>query len=107
MAANESSSRELDRLFNDMDESYVLSNEQKNYKVKMVTGAFTTFAVGVVSYLLRAGSLMSCFLSTVPLWKGLDPIAVLASKKKKDDKKEPSSKTDTDSDTLLDKREIE
>ena len=104
MTENESFSRQLDQVYNDMDESYALAYEQKNYQVKMVTGVFGTFAVGVVSYLLRAGSLLSCFLSATPLWKGLDPIAVLASKKKKDDQNEPSSETDTDtdSDTLFD-----
>jgi hypothetical protein len=50
---------------------------------------------------------MSCFLSTVPLWKGIDPIAVLDHKKKKDDEKAPSAETDTDSNILFDSRESE
>jgi hypothetical protein len=96
---------QLDHLYNDMDDSYALAYEQKNFHVKIVTGVFTTFAVGVVSYLMRAGSLMSCFLSTAQIWKKLDPIAVLPSKKKKKGEKEISAKTDSDSDVLPDTRE--
>ena len=43
---------------------------------------------GIVSWVLRAGSLMTSFLSVVPLWKQIDPLPVLSAaavKKAKDD----------------------
>ena len=53
-------------------------------------GAGASLAAGVASYMLRAGSLMSSFLATVPIWKGFDPVAVLllAKPTKKRDAKE-------------------
>ncbi len=49
----------------------------------MVTITTTTFSIGIVSYLLRAGSILASFASTLPLWRGFDPIAVFTGDKKK------------------------
>jgi len=48
----------------------------------------------LASYLLRAGSLISSFLATVPIWKGFDPVAILVrpkKKRKKDKNTEPDN----------------
>ena len=99
--------QQLDYLSHNIDESYSLTQAQKNFNVKVATGVFTSFAVGYVSYLLRAGSLLSCFLSSTPLWKRLDPIAVLNAKKKKDEKKESANKKEIEDDNYPEKREHE
>ena len=43
-------------------------------------------AAGIVSYLLRAGSLMSSFLATMPVWSNFDPVAILVKPSKKQKK---------------------
>ncbi len=64
----------------------------------MTSGVSVSLAAGVVSYLLKAGSLMSSFLSTVPIWKGFDPVAIMfgpKKKKKKDTEQENEQQPDT------------
>ena len=64
----------------------------------MASGASASFAVGAASYLLRAGSLMSSFLATVPIWKGFDPVAILITPKKKKKTDEGTHEPVTDAD---------
>jgi len=42
----------------------------------------------VVAWLLRSGALLSSLLSSIPLWKGYDPLPVLAYKDDDDEKKD-------------------
>jgi len=55
----------------------------------MASGMSASFTIGTAGYLLRGGSLLSSFLTTVPLWKAFDPVAILLipKKKKKKDRK--------------------
>jgi hypothetical protein len=69
-----------------MDESFKQSSEEQKTVVYAVSGVSATFAAGVVSYLLRAGSLMSSFLATMPIWKGYDPVSILVAAKDKNKK---------------------
>ena len=70
-------------MHNEMDQSYENLEYKNNFVIYTASGMTASFAAGFVSYLLRAGSLMSSFLSTVPLWKSYDPIAVLIAPRKK------------------------
>ena len=45
--------------------------------------ATATLTAGVVTYLLRASSLLSSLLFSLPAWHRFDPIAVFAGKRKK------------------------
>ncbi|WP_020588982.1 hypothetical protein [Desulfobacter curvatus] len=47
----------------------------------------TTFTVGIVSYLLRAGALIAGMVSTLPIWRDFDPVIILSGRKK--EKKQP------------------
>ncbi len=78
----------------------------------MASGASASFAVGAASYLLRAGSLMSSFLATVPIWKGFDPVAILVAPKKKKKKEtlwkdvnQAAINTDQKAENMFDKKE--
>ncbi|MGH9893008.1 MAG: cadherin domain-containing protein, partial [bacterium] len=53
--------------------------------LEVLTGAGVVFSVGVVAWLLRGGSLLASLLSTVPLWRGLDPLPILANRRTKED----------------------
>ena len=55
----------------------------------VVTVTTATFTIGIISYLLRAGSLAAALASSLPLWRGFDPIIVFSGdKKKKEDQNE-------------------
>ena len=63
----------------------------------------TTFTVGFVSYLLRTGSLLASVMSTLPLWRGFDPIAVFSGDKKKSENEKENTDTDeSESETFFD-----
>ena len=83
----------LKEMQDDMDESYRESAAYQKTVVYAVSGVSASFAAGFVSYLLRAGSLMSSFLATVPVWSNFDPVAILVSPTKKEEKKKESDNT--------------
>ena len=49
---------------------------------------------GLIAWVLRGGALASALLSTLPLWRSMDPLPLLAArKKKKEDKRIPITDT--------------
>ncbi|MGH8652332.1 MAG: hypothetical protein ACREYE_09230 [Gammaproteobacteria bacterium] len=60
---------------------------QLNDELAVVTGAGVVLSVGFVAWLLRGGSLLAALLSTMPVWKGLDPLPILVSRRTKEDEK--------------------
>jgi hypothetical protein len=48
-------------------------------KVLMVSLAFTSIALtaGLFGWLLRGGSLVAALLSSIPLWRGFDPLVIV------------------------------
>jgi len=50
--------------------------------IKIILGTSTGLTAGFVSWILRAGSLMASFMSTVPLLKRFDPLPIMRSVKK-------------------------
>jgi hypothetical protein len=86
-----------------MDESFNTELKSHAVKARIVTVTAASFAVGFVSYLLRAGSLFASLMSSLPLWRGFDPIAIFSGdKKKKKDRKEISDTDDQKSETFFD-----
>ena len=71
----------------EMDEAFEEATQKNKAQLILTGGVSISLAAGAVSYLLRAGSLMSSFLATIPIWKGFDPIGVLIAPRKKDKKK--------------------
>ena len=89
---------QLEILHQEMDESFEQSASEQKTVVYAVSGVSATFAAGVVSYLLRAGSLMTSFLATMPIWKGFDPVSILIAKKEKSKKDNKSKDTSSSED---------
>jgi hypothetical protein len=59
--------------------------------------------VGFVSYLLRAGSMIAGLMSSLPLCRGFDPIAIFSGdKKRKKDRNEIPNTDGHKSETLFD-----
>jgi VCBS repeat-containing protein len=88
------SKQDYDQLREEIDETYRSEQQSKLMKVRVVTATMTAFTVGFVSYLLRAGSMFASLMSTLPLWRGFDPIAIFVGDKKK--KKNQNDVPDTD-----------
>ncbi|MDT8421813.1 MAG: Ig-like domain-containing protein, partial [Desulfuromonadales bacterium] len=89
----------------EMDKAFDLEAEDKTIRSNLVTVSMTTLTVGLVSYLLRAGSLVASLMSSFPLWRRIDPIVVFARKKKKQAGKETSAEANSTTDQLFDGRD--
>ena len=86
ITTNDSFVKELFKLSQDMDESF--EQEQKRYQLgsEVAVGTAVSLTAGIVSWILRSGSLVASLLSIAPIWKQLDPLPILGgdSKKRKD-----------------------
>jgi len=110
---NDTMRTQIVAMHQDIDAAFEKAEEAHKIVVYMASGVSASFAVGAASYLLRAGSLMSSFLATVPIWKGFDPVAILVApkrKKKKDPKNlpkdvnQPDINTDQRVENMFDKK---
>ncbi len=91
-----------DLLRQDIDNSFDTEVKSQAVKTKIVTVTTATFSAGIVSYLLRAGSLLASLASNMPLWSGFDPITILTGKKEKlKNKNEPSDPKELKVETLF------
>ena len=87
----------------ELDESFNTEQKSQAVKAKVVTISAASFAVGVVSYLLRAGSMIAGLMSSLPLTRGFDPIAIFSGdKKSKKDRNEIPNTDGHKSETLFD-----
>ena len=86
--------QDYDLLKNQIEESYENDQANQAIRARIITVTAASITAGFVSYLLRAGSLIASLVSTLPVWRGFDPIAVLVGKKKK--RKDDKAKTDED-----------
>ena len=94
---------DYDLLREEIDGTFRSEQEANALKTKIVTASMTTFTVGIVSYLLRAGSMVASMMSTLPLWRGFDPIIILSGKKKdKKGKDEMAEGTEQRPETIFD-----
>ena len=63
-----------------------LSDEARDRLMgNLSTGAMTTlstFVVGIVTWLFRGASMLSSFMTTLPLWRSFDLMPILDTKKK-------------------------
>ena len=59
----------------------------------VVGGSSLLLTTGLIAWVLRGGALASALLSTLPLWRSMDPLPLLAARKKKKDKKIPITDT--------------
>ncbi len=96
-------SDDYDSLRQEIDESFNTELKGQAIKAKIVTVTAATFTVGIVSYLLRAGSLVASMMSALPLWRGFDPIAIFSgNKKKKKNKNEMSDAGELKPESIFD-----
>ncbi|MBT8132088.1 MAG: cadherin repeat domain-containing protein, partial [Gammaproteobacteria bacterium] len=63
-------------------------SQQHEFLVTLATGLTLTLSAGFVSWIMRAGALLTSLLSTTPLWQRFDPLPVLASHDEDNDEEE-------------------
>ncbi|MEE8093463.1 MAG: hypothetical protein V3T47_04420, partial [Gammaproteobacteria bacterium] len=56
--------------------------------VQISTGLGAVLSVGIVSWILRGGTLAATLLSSTPMWKGFDPLPMLMGRRRKKDDEE-------------------
>jgi len=69
---------EMNRAFDDAVEDQEV---WASLRTESAIGLSVSFSAGIISRMLRVGSLMTGFMSMLPLWKNLDPLPVLGNKK--------------------------
>ena len=67
---------------------------------KSASGLALSLSAGVVTWALQGGSVLASMLSSVPLWKGFDPLPIIAKSKKS----EPDDETTGTSNALNDEQ---
>jgi hypothetical protein len=59
----------------------------------VMAGSSLLLTTGLISWVLRGGALASALLSTLPLWKGFDPLPLLAARRRKNKTKKGQNDT--------------
>jgi len=57
------------------------------FRAAAVSSSGVALTAGVVAWVLRSGALMASLISTIPLWKGYDPLPLVAYKDDDDEEK--------------------
>ena len=65
-----------------------------NIKVDPAKATGVVLTAGIVAWVLRTGALMTSLLSTIPLWKGYDPLPILISRDDEDEDIDEKDKVD-------------
>ena len=69
----------IDDLDRQMQEQGATSLTGEQLVIRSAAGVTATLSVGYVLWLMQAGSLVAGLMSTMPLWRGFDPLPVLSS----------------------------
>ena len=93
--------REMSGLAENSDERFAAVVTQ------VAVGTSVALSAGFVSWVVRGGALATTLLSTMPVWKGFDPLPLLAARKKQsedDDENENGDNQDNWSDAIAAER---
>jgi hypothetical protein len=68
----------IDDMKQQIDENLTEDITQVQIKLGAISGSGVALTAGIVAWVLRSGALMTSLISTIPLWKGYDPLPILA-----------------------------
>ena len=91
----------LGHMSREIDEAERYGSSFEKYAVKMAVGTTASISAGYVIWALRSGALVSSFLSTVPLWKGFDPLPVLAASTMARKRKPKGEESESEADRIF------
>jgi hypothetical protein len=79
-------SEALDQLRKQIEDDTELAAQKHSLIVSAAEGVTIATSMGLLSLLLRSGSLVGAALSAMPLWQRVDPLAVVALSKEEREK---------------------
>jgi hypothetical protein len=89
----------VDKMKQEMAES-AAQMDMGELKVAAAKSSGVVLTAGIVAWAMRGGALLSSLMSTIPLWKGYDPLPVLAYKDDEDDDKGKANEKVIDEDMI-------
>ena len=75
----------LDKMQEQINEHITENMTDAELKAAVVSSSGVALTAGVVAWVLRSGALMTSLISTIPLWKGYDPMPILAKQDEDDE----------------------
>ena len=75
----------LDKMKEEINEHVTENMTDAELKAAVVSTSGATLTAGVVAWVLRSGALMTSLISTIPLWKGYDPMPILLKQEEDDE----------------------
>ncbi|MCP4391661.1 MAG: hypothetical protein GY802_25430, partial [Gammaproteobacteria bacterium] len=85
----------IDRMHKGMDNEAAYQNAD-DVEVQIVMGSTATITAGIVSWVLRGGSLLASLMGTVPLLNRFDPLPILKNREDEEDVEPDDDDDDTD-----------
>ena len=76
----------IDDMKQQINEDLTEDVTQVQIRLGAISGSGVALTAGVVAWVLRGGALMTSLISTIPLWKGYDPLPILAYRDDDDEK---------------------
>ena len=71
---------EFNLVRNEIDEAFTAEQQSESFITKIASITVASFSFGIVTYFLRAASLLTSMLSTFSLWRRFDPIVIFSGK---------------------------
>ncbi|MCV6612544.1 MAG: cadherin-like domain-containing protein, partial [Amphritea sp.] len=103
---NDDFTRELDDLRHEINADAEADRNDFTLSKETVVGVTFSVSAVLLSGVLRAGSLLACFVSILPLWKSFDPLPILNAYSRHTDAQEPDTEADDSQlETLFDRPE--
>jgi hypothetical protein len=85
----------IDEMKQEMSEDVSENISEIEFRAAAVSSSGVVLTAGVVAWVLRSGALMASLISTIPLWKGYDPLPLLVYKDDEDKVKVTEDKIPT------------
>jgi len=76
----------LYQMSRDLDEALVDESQGQMRSDEVSIGISMSLTAGVVSWVLRGGSLLASFMSVAPLWRQIDPLPILSASDRNEEK---------------------
>ena len=95
--------QQIEQMHKAMNEAFEKDEANKELTVNIVSATGISLATGIVSWLMRTGSLAASLLTILPAWKSVDPLSILVANTKKS--KQTDEQADKDSELETQKKE--
>jgi VCBS repeat-containing protein len=77
----------IDQMKQQIDDNVTEDITQVEFRAAAVSSSGVALTAGIVAWALRSGALMTSLISTIPLWKGYDPLPILTYRDDDDENK--------------------